>query len=166
MKSDYIERAKKFVMSIDTYLEDAETLDDYYSAGTQWQRKHPRRRLSIDNGATRVVFITSDYVIKITRSDGRDEFGGCYEEYLFYNSILGSGFEYLFAEITPFFYNGRCYYIMPKINGVGKGCRPLSCYLTNEELRMVIRSQLYDLHGGNYGFKNGHVVFIDYAAYD
>jgi hypothetical protein len=79
------------------------------------------------------------------------------------DSGLNKTKESLFAKISRYDYNGTAFYIMPRIHGVGKTDWDADEYLTEDENDWVYE-HVCDLHNGNYGWKDGHVVIFDYAA--
>ena len=125
------------------------------------------RNIHFSFGLTRYAFITSDYVIKIDYDPDEVEcWGGCEEEYELYQLAIIDGMEYMFAEITPFMYNGKMYYIMPKITGIGKTEASAFDYMSRKEKNWCNNYGLTDLHYLNYGWRNKHICIIDYAAHE
>lgn len=163
MKSDYKVRAIKFIKQIAPFFEDCLSPYDYENAVKEFNRKY-NRKVICANGVSRIAFITSDYVIKIDYNERCVAYaGGCEDEVQFYQFAKNCGFEYLFAAIEKVVVGGRDYFIMPRINGVGKFS---SCYaneyLCGDDLEFI-ENYLGDLHNENFGWKNHHVVIIDYA---
>lgn len=166
MKSDYITRAKKFIPVLDEMLSDnfknKYLIQQYIRA---YNYTH-RRNVIFSHGLTRYAFITSDYVIKIDYDEYEVEnFGGCEQEYTLYQNAVADGMEYLFAEITPFMYNNKIYYIMPRIKGIGKTDDDATHYMNRKEQQWCRTYELMDLHSLNYGWRNKHICIIDYAAH-
>ena len=67
MKSSYIDRAKKFIAQIYPYIiayVKNNTVYHYERAVRAFNIEH-HRKVKVHNGAVRVVFITSDYVVKL-----------------------------------------------------------------------------------------------------
>ena len=164
MKSDYKSRALKFIKQIAPYLEECYYETDYYRAVRTFNVEH-HRRVECATGCVRAAFITSDYVIKIEYdSDAARRYGGCESEVNFYKFAKEHGHSYLFAEITPVEYNGRMYYIMPRISGIG---RHENCYVQeflNCDDADFVDEYLMDMHDMNYGWCNHYPVIIDYAC--
>ena len=166
MKNDYITRAKKFIPVLDKMLSDdfnnKYLIQQYILA---YNYTH-RRNVIFSHGLTRYAFITSDYVIKIDYDEYEvQNFGGCNDEYELYQCAVADGMDYLFAEITPFMYNNKVYYIMPRIKGIGKTGNDATCYMNRKERHWCRSYDLRDLHYLNYGWRNKHICIIDYAAH-
>jgi hypothetical protein len=70
----------------------------------------------------------------------------------------------MFAKIERYAYRGLNFYIMPRIHGIERTEYNAEDYMTDDELNWCDSQGLTDLHNGNYGWKNGHIVIIDYAA--
>ena len=162
MKSDYKVRAERFIKMIAPYFTDCERVRDYYFAVHLFNVQH-HRSVIVKHGISRLVLITSDYVIKIDYNVDAG-FGSCEDECEIYEEAKLAGFEYLFAQITHKEYYGKDYYIMPRIRDIGKYEEDASEYLNREESDWI-DARLYDLHYNNYGWKDGHIVLIDYAAH-
>ena len=163
MKSDYTIRAYKFIEQFFPYIEECDSVSDYEIAADTFSHDH-HRKVFCAYGMVRVAFVTADYVVKFDYSPNRSNvYGGCADEEKFYKFAQEQGFESLLAEITHVRYNGRDFYIMPRIGGIGKcsGCYAEE-FLQGEELDFV-NDYLEDLHDENYGWKNHRPVIIDYA---
>ena len=161
---DYVERAKDFVEQVYPYI--AECMNP-------WKMKDFIRKFNADfdrkvivrSGLSRIALITSDYVVKFDYDDEEvDSIGGCENEIEMYSWAEREGFAYLFAKITPYFYNQRAFYIMPRIHGIGSGNRYAEDYMSDEEKDFCRRHKITDLHTENYGFRKGHVCIVDYAC--
>ncbi len=166
MKNDYITRAKKFIPVLDKMLSDnfknKYLIQQYILA---YNYAH-RRNVIFSHGLTRYAFITSDYVIKIDYDEYEvEQWGGCEQEYKLYQNAVIDGMDYLFAEITPFMYNNKVYYIMPRIKGIGKTDYDATYYMNRKEQRWCRSYDLMDLHYLNYGWRNKRICIIDYAAH-
>lgn len=171
MKNDYKVRAQKFIEEFFPYIE-----NKVNKRGTQYTHyvsdmceavlafnTATHRRVMIDSGCSRTVFITSDYVVKIDRVN-KAFCGNCQQEVRAYNFAKQEGFSHLFAEITPFKYKNTTFYIMPRIRNIREGRDEEALYASlNDEEYNFITSYFDDLHGGNFGFKNGAPVIVDYA---
>ena len=165
--STYYERAIKFIKKFSKYIYGYKQVDiNEIASYVEWFNEENNRNVKFSYGATRLVFITSDYVIKLDRGDNRfglEMFGGCEQEMDFYSYAKEKGYEDYFAKIDKYEYDGTNFYIMPRIKFIGTG------YWTRGlggATKYWLANHVNDIHPGNYGFKNGHVVFIDYAAAD
>ena len=168
MRSSYEVRAQKFIREIFPFIKNCSDLDEYEFGIYDYQIEHPRRNIICDHGMTRVVFITSDYVVKIDYSE-KDvaRFGGGEKEVAFYEMAQREGMAYLFAKISRYEYEGRTFYIMPRVNGVSDDrFEDAWWFMTDKENEWCNDHGLYDLHGKNYGLVKGKVVIIDYGCYD
>lgn len=165
MKSDYRVRARHFLETIYPLL------DGCWGSPSECRRimyrynRQKSRKVIVCNGVSRIAIITSDYVIKFDYNEYEViRVGGCQSEVEFYQFAKKEGFGYMFAEITPFEYMGRTFYIMPRINGIG---RKEYCYAEEffeGEERDFLDRYLHDLHDENYGWYHGVPVIFDYAC--
>ncbi len=164
MRNTYEVRAEKFIHEIFDYIWECEEVDDYKRAMTRFNYEH-HRRVRIAHGLTRVVLITSDYVVKIDCGSRNciDSFGGCANEFDIYAQAEEDGFAYLFAKPTEIVYQGLSFCVMPRIYGIGRKLDDANWHLSSEESDWV-SERVFDLHYHNYGWKDGHPVLIDYAA--
>lgn len=160
MRNTYEVRAQKFIQQIAPYFDYAVDHDDREYAVDCFNFDY-RRKVIYAHGMTRYALITSDYVVKVDYASTR--WGNSEDEMEIYEEAKQDGFDYLFAKISRYDYNGTSYYIMPRIHGIGKKWYDADEYLTEEELDWV-RDHICDLHNENYGWKNGRVVIFDYAA--
>lgn len=164
MKSNYIERAKKFVPYVAMFIHHSGNRHDIKYEVEAFNYRH-NRKVVFAHGLTRLAFITSDYVIKVDYDPEQIErFGGCENEMAVYAQAEQNGMEYLFAKITAYTYKGVTYYIMPRINGVGKYFDDAYTYMTDDEIEWCEEHGIGDLHCYNYGWRNKHVCIIDYGA--
>ena len=160
-----MERAKDFIAMLYPMIENCEVLREYRNAVEKFNACYSRS-VKCANGLARVAFITSDYVVKYEYDEEEVGYiGGGDNEVAMYEIAKQEGFEYLFAQVTRYDYEGKRFYIMPRINGIG------SCpydeafaHMSKEECAFCKRHHLTDLHGQNYGFREGHVCIIDYAC--
>lgn len=162
---DYIERAKDFIEQVFPYISvctnpwDAGQRIEMYNADFD-------RKVIVRSGLSRIALITSDYVIKFDYDpDEIDSIGGCENELELYEQAKAEGFAYLLAEITPFLFHERKFYIMPRIRGIGSGHHYAENYMTPSEKDFCRRHKITDLHTSNYGFRHGHVCLVDYACH-
>lgn len=161
--SSYEVRAIKFIKQVFDYIENCKSVGDYWRAIDQFNIEN-RRAVRVSNGMTRVALMTSDYVVKIDYSKDVERFGGGAEECRFYEMASREGMAYLFAKIKPYCYKNRIFYIMPHVQGVGRTGADADHYMNEDEKDWCWEHDLYDLHCQNYGWKDGHVVIIDYGA--
>jgi len=162
----YEDRAKDFIKMIFPLIDDCdEYVEDYIEAVEMFNRVYSRK-VRLAHGIARVAFITSDYVVKMTYDDGEAAVvGGGEEEVKMYAIAEREGFAYLFAKVTPYHYGNREFYIMPRIHGVGKyEFDYAEEHMTYREREFCDRHNLSDLHGNNYGFRDGHICLVDYAC--
>lgn len=163
----YEERAKDFVKMIFPLIDDCQDVWDYKEAVAMFNRVYTRK-VRCMNGIARVAFISSDYVVKLEYDEYEVEsVGGGENEIEVYNIAKREGFAYLFAKISRYEYKGKCFYIMPRIYGIGKHryCHADE-FMTDEENDFCDKLHISDLHYNNYGFRNGHVCIVDYACKD
>lgn len=164
MKSDYRVRARHFMEVLWDYIEDCHNFWDYKQAITRFNREK-NRKVKFSHGVARIALITSDYVIKFDYDLSEvARVGGCEDEVQFYAFAQDMGFGYLFAEITPFYFHGRMFYIMPRVEGIGryKNCW-VDRFLESDEYEFC-SNYLEDLHDDNYGWYKNHPIIIDYAC--
>lgn len=160
----YIERAKDFIGQVFPYIQGLEDPWDVSDCIDHFNMVF-NRKVSVQHGSARIALITSDYVIKYTWDfDEATTIGDGAVEVSIYSIAKKEGFDYLFAEITPFEYNGITFYIMPRISGVGKAkyCGAYR-YMNEEERKFCDSIHLTDLHKNNFGFRNKKICIIDYA---
>lgn len=167
---NYIERAKDFVKELYPYLMDADSMCDEgdVALAIDCFNSDKSRKVLFRHGLSRFAFITSDYVVKYDFDDIEvDCIGGCQNEVEMYEHAKEEGFAYLFAEITPYFYEGRFFYIMPRIHGINRYEYDYAEeHMTREERAWCREHHLTDLHSNNYGFRKGKVCLVDYACRD
>lgn len=168
MRNSYETRAQKFIQQIASYIKDCEDYCDLEYAICNFMMDNPRRKVSVSHGMARMVLITSDYVIKMNyNQDWVNSVGGGEEEVKFYSIAEKEGMEYLFAKVSRYEYNGKYYYIMPRVRGIRPdNWRDAYSYMTWKEQNWCKKHRLYDLHAMNYGFRDGHVCIFDYACSD
>ena len=83
------------------------------------------------------------------------------------DSGLNKTKESLFAKISRYDFNGKRFYIMPRVKGIDEDrWEDAWYYMTDEETDWCLDHNLYDLHCKNYGLHNGKVTIFDYGAYD
>ena len=164
MKSDYKVRARHFLEEIWPYIENCGNEPYQYRQAMRKYNFRKSRHVLVGSGCVRVALVTSDYVIKFDYCPEEARcVGGCADEYNFYQFAQEKGYGYLFAETTPFEFHGRTFYIMPRIEGIGRYENYVQDYL-NDDDRDFVEEYLYDMHEENYGWKNGYPVIVDYAC--
>lgn len=164
MKATYEERAMKFIDEVFSYIHNCDDVYDYESAIEEFNREH-HRNVIVCWGSTRVVFVTSDYVVKTncgTKANLR-KWGTCSTELAFYKKAEEDGFAYLFVKPTEYVHESQSFLIMPRVKGIGKRCKWATDFMTIEEKDWV-NNYVCDLHESNYGWKDGRPYIFDYAA--
>lgn len=165
---NYIERAEDFIKAIYPFI--CGSLHDRYgvfNAVKNFNATYNRKVICM-HGCVRVALITSDYVVKFDYNEEEIPFlGGGEKEVRIYNRAKEDGFGYLFAPITRYVYDNNAFYIMPRINGIGK--EEYDDYyaeelMTEEESDYIDELGLTDLHNYNFGFRKGKICLVDYAC--
>lgn len=166
MKSNYELRARKFIAELFPYLDGCYRARDYQRAASRYMIDHPHRKVNFCYGIARVVFVTSDYVIKIDYDDyGVSAFGGCENELRFYSIAERDGMAYLFAKISYYSYMNRDFYIMPRVYGIGRyEDSDAHEYMIEAESDWCEEHGVGDLHEYNYGWYKDRPIIIDYGA--
>lgn len=165
MKSSYVIRAMQFAEQIYPFICDCKTIDDYEVAVDNFNVIY-NRKVSVAHGMTRIVLITSDYVLKIDYGTNGRRWGGNADEVKGYSIAHKYGYAYLFARPTSYMVNERVFYIMPRIYGVDcdKSEGEDVYYHVTEEEEDFLYDHFADLHSGNYGWKDDRPVIFDYAC--
>ena len=165
MKSNYVIRAMRFAEMLYPFITNCYTVDHYIEAVENFNAVYHRKVL-LCHGMTRVVFITSDYVVKMDYGNKAKRWGGCADEVRGYTIAHNAGYAHLFARPTPYMVNERVFYIMPRINDVdGERSNDEDVYYhLDYEERDFICDHFADLHSANYGWKDDHPVIFDYAC--
>ena len=106
MRNSYEVRAERFIYQLYPYIQNCECYYDFDKAIKFFNIRN-RRKVIFAHGLTRVAFITSDYVVKMTfgRQDYINNFGDCEAEYHMYKRAERDGFDYLLAKPTLLEYN-------------------------------------------------------------
>ena len=163
MKSSYIDRAKKFIAQIFPYVDGIHNSVYAYERAVRAFNADHHRKVELHNGAVRVVFVTSDYVVKLVYdTDNEQDFGGNQDEIEVYEMACEDGYEHLLAEPTMFHYQERDWLIMPRIYHRGDNAAWYG--LSNDERRWL-DNYIYDIHEYNFGSLHGHLVVFDYACH-
>ena len=161
MKSDYKVRAEKFIRRMYPIIKGCRTPVAVSRCIRQYNQEH-HTNIQVANGAARYVLIYSDYVIKFDYGNDKTWAGGCEDEYQRYQNVIkGSGYEYLFAEMTKIRIGRKNIYIMPRVRGIGH-----SQYYWNKLTyaeHCFISDVTADMHRGNYGNFNRKPKIVDYA---
>ena len=167
MKSNYEVRAQKFIHKIFPTIKDI--MDEPYEVEEvikMFNCLH-HRKIHVCYGDARIALLTSDYVVKFDYNyETIEEIGGCENEVALYACAVEDGFDYLFAKINRYDYEGHSFYIMPRIDHVGEYrniYHHADYYMTEEEQDWCMKHNLTDLHCNNYGFRKGKVCIVDYA---
>jgi len=164
MKNSYKIRAIRFIEKLYPYIENCDDMWDYRKALAHFKYDNPHRNIRFAYGISRVAFITSDYVVKIDYDPEEiDRIGGGNSEEQFYAFAKQRGYAHLLAEVSSFAYGTKVFYVMPRINGIGKYEDDVQWFL-NEDDRDFVDDYLFDMHNLNYGWKNGYPVIVDYAC--
>ena len=170
IKSDYEKRAQQFIKEIAPYLKGIRINKSNSHKIREAIRQFnvdKKRNVKIDSGASRIVFITSDYVVKL--DFGTTWAGNSATEMRGYAQAEEDGYEYLLAKISLYKYHNRKFYIMPRARVAETftfmGRERLWAKLAKDEVR-YIRDNFSDIHESNWGSLNGRPVLIDYAWND
>lgn len=162
-KNNYTVRASRFIHQLSNFLDGSESDPrDYDRAVSRFNRAY-HRHVVINWGMTRIVFITSDYVVKVDYGKNGDYWGNCESEYEIYLKAVEDGYSYLLAKITPCIYNNRVWYIMPRVNGIGRTENNFEEYFCGDEYEWLM-NHIADMHNENYGWKDHKPILIDYAC--
>lgn len=161
--SNYVNRAVKFIHDILPYIMRDELTPRKVEMNVRDYNLDKHRHVIVNHGIGRIALLTSDYVIKFDYS--KSVWGDCQAELAMYNIAVQEHYEYLFAEITPYECEGHTWYIMPRINGIGRYEDDAWEYISEEENDWICSHGLTDLHNLNYGWKDDHIVIIDYACH-
>lgn len=131
--------------------------DDVDKFNTMYHRK-----VEVFHGATRIVLVTSDYVVKFDFGMAVYDYGGCEDEVNMYNVALGAGYAHLFAPITRIVVHGYKFYVMPRVHGVGHIYEPWNNIDWDDWV--WLNDHVGDLHNNNWGILHNTPIVIDYAC--
>ena len=161
---NYIERAKDFVQQVFPYINGLERPWEVRERIRSFNADF-NRKVIVKNGCARIALITSDYVVKYTWDfEEACTIGDGANEVSVYAMAKAEGFDYLFAEITPFEYKDMTFYIMPRIYHIGEAeYTHADSFMNEEEQHFCERMHLTDLHWSNFGFRNKKICIVDYA---
>ena len=169
-KNSYEIRALSFLKQFAKYVDNWESVKRVNYAVNMFNMKR-HRKVEFLSGATRLCVVTSDYVIKWDRrGDSKyndcEIFGGCRDEVTFYyNTVVPSGFGYMFCRPTWCFYNGIEFEIMPRVKMPTNDEAELGWEdILTEAEQDFVNSNLIDVETHNWGWFRGQLVFYDYAA--
>lgn len=166
----YIEHAYSFINKFSPYFKKLYRQKNLYVKDlekliSRFNTFH-RGNYIVHSGCSRMVILADDFVIKIDYDGwGAGYAGSVSDEVEAFEIIKSAGFEYLFAEPTPFFYGEHMMIIMPRIKDVKwtREWAEVSEDLTEEEYSFITEN-FTDIHGGNFGFDDcGNLVIFDYA---
>ena len=170
IKTDYEVRAKAFIKEFAPYLKGIRVARyNSYKIRDAVRRFNTdkKRNVKVDSGASRIVLITSDYVVKL--DFGTTWAGNSATEMRGYEQAKKDGYEYLLAKISLYKYHNRSFFIMPRARVAAtltwQGQKRLWFKFTEDE-RNYIRDNFEDLHDSNWGSLHGRPVLIDYAWND
>lgn len=170
MKTPYTYRAEKFIKILFPYVQkelekEVRSPENIFEC-IQHFNKEKKRKVVLDSGASRIVFISSDYVVKVDLKE--ESWAGTSEdEYKMYLFAQEEGFDYLFAPSTRIEYNGYFFYVMPRAHNIDEWRSEDYFYEElNEEEYDFISGFINDVHGGNFGYLHQKLVLIDYAWND
>lgn len=124
------------------------------------------RTIGTFSGASRIVFVSSDYAVKFDkRRDHTMYAGNCEDELRAYEFAKEKGFEYLFAEVTKATVKGFDFYIMPRVDTSRNYCEYSEAACLSDEEVAFLNNYFTDLHAGNYGYIEDEPdpLIIDYA---
>lgn len=167
IKNNYEARAQKFIQELYPYLHNIRI-----SSNSMWKirkavdkfNKEKNRKVLVFSGASRVVFVTSDYVVKLDKNTAWA--GNSARELLAYERAVNEGYEHLFAKISSFKHKHRTFYIMPRakiaMNLSYKRQSKLWKSLTKAETNFI-NENISDLHDENWGTLHGKFIVFDYA---
>ena len=165
MKSGYEVRARIFAQALYPFVCDCKTVNDFEDAVCEFNARF-HRHVRISSGQTRVVFITSDYVLKLDYGKRGTLWGTCADERKAYCKAFHDGFAHLFAKTTPIMVNEMVFYAMPRIDHIGSeynGWDDAFDQVSGKEYDYLWEN-FRDLHCENYGWKRGKIVIVDYAC--
>ena len=170
IKTDYEVRAQAFIREFAPYLKGIRITKSSLHLVRDAVRRFnvdKKRSVKVANGASRIVFITSDYVIKLDY--GVTWAGNSKSELLGYLKAKEDGYEYLLAKISPFKCRNRNFYIMPRARVASTltamGQNRIWNKFTEHERKYLLKN-FEDLHEYNWGSLHGRPVLIDYAWND
>lgn len=170
MKTPYTYRAEKFIKILFPYIQ-KELGNEIRSPKNireciQHFNEEKKRKVILDSGASRMVFISSDYVVKVDLKK-KSWAGTSEDEYKMYLFAQKEGFDYLFAPSTRIEYNGYFFYVMPRVHDIDKWRDEDYFYdELNDEEYDFIYNYINDIHGKNFGYLHQKLVLIDYAWND
>ena len=170
IKTDYEVRAKEFIKEFAPYLKGIRVNKSNSYKVREAVRQFnvdKKRNVKVASGASRIVLITSDYVVKL--DFGTTWAGNSATEMYGYEQAKKDGYEYLLAKISLYKCRNRKFYIMPRARVAEtltfEGQKRLWFKFTEDE-RKYIRDNFEDLHDHNWGSLHGRPVLIDYAWND
>lgn len=165
MTEDYIAHAVAFINEIASLLPRVLLYRELSRLAYEYSHTHDCK-VRVQQGISRIVFVASDYVVKLDRNSEYNEFGNCETEYEMYHFMVEHGYGEYFAPVTKVTVNYHDFYIMPKVSGIHETDGEAWEWIAekDETAADFIADNVDDLHNGNYGWENGHPVIIDYAC--
>lgn len=160
--SSYLVNARRFIHEIAPFLVSCRSAHDYDNA-IHYYNRSSKNRIKCKWGQTRVVLIGTDFVVKIDYGHRARYYGGCEDELMVYKRAVRAGYGEMFARISPCYYHGKMFYIMPFVHDIGTACDDAWAYV-DEDLQDWFIDNVEDLHYNNFGFEDGHIVLVDYAC--
>ena len=168
MKSNYVVRARKLMNALFPYLRRYPYRIDL---AVRHFNEDKHMKIQCESGLIRRCVICSDYVIKWDYNrKGRHTFGGCKEEYTFYQDVKDTEYSHLFAEITPIEVRGHIFYVMPKVDVVAVSLPDnesdnIEDHISIKEYEYIFyRMGFSDIHNENWGMLHGEPIIFDYAC--
>jgi len=163
----YIEKARNFLKVMANELDKIhgcgwtvpykKAISNYnYEFGTNYR---------IRCGAVRVAIIGDGFVIKVNYDkENVERFGGCEQEYKFWQQVKDTEHAYMFAPVTKVKAGHHYYYIMPCMDYLASDSDYLDIYDNVSEADYDwLMDTVGDLHENNYGVLDGELYIIDYA---
>lgn len=165
-KDSYLFRAWEYIKSFEPHVQNWTDTDAIIEAIDK-TFFHTGKNVKFEYGAVRFVLIGKDFVIKWDyNAECAEGIGGCEDELRVYRQNMSSGYAHLLAPCSRVYWHGRYFYIMPRIDNIGKKAhhyKEIQCFVSAAEFHWL-RNNIGDLHSWNWGIKDGHAVVIDYAC--
>ena len=161
----YIEKAKAFIQHFYPFMKECTNIHEFEDA-IGYYNMVDHKHIEVSRGSTRVCLLSRDFVIKIDYCEDEDshEFGDCESELRLYEEAVEDNMDYLFAEVTRYFYRNIFFYIMPRIGDIYKTWDNATRFMSISECLWCKSKGLFDIGSGNYGWRDGKICIFDYAA--
>ena len=160
----YVERAMHLMRKLYPYLTNCGESVRRYEYALDKFNKDYHYHIRLCHGASRIVLICGEFVIKFDYCESEvSRIGGCENEMKFYEFAQFMHKSYLFAEITRIHVGHKYFYVMPYVHGVGSSNDYVEYYLDEDDCEFI-QNYLYDTHEYNFGWEDDYPVIIDYAA--